>query len=336
MKKFLYLVFCLLAGALGACSSSEEPPAPEAPTPQIIVLFSPGGLGDMSYNDCILQGVQNFKKENPSVDVFLSSPNTLEEVERIFTDWLKRPESNIPVLFVLASSDYEYLVDTYIGEYTLTPNKRLLLFETLKQYDDEKIYTFQVSMYGASYLAGVCARFVEEEKPSLVLLGSSTDVPIRSASDGFTAGYGKLCDIESLADDWTGYVMPSYTYRQMSRWAADYGFIFPVAGGSNTGIYRYSREFADCPYLAGMDVDQSDFSPKITGSVVKRFDRLVHEYFNQWLSEGTMPESQIYGLESGYVDWVISPRYERLLRDLTESRRPEAILKESDYYETGR
>ena len=100
----LHLVMLMLmALAFTSCSDSSEPDSPEV-TPQIIFLFSPGGLGDMSYNDCILEGVQRFKKANPDVDVFIYSPSTIEEAERIFSDWMKRPGSNIPVVFTLASS----------------------------------------------------------------------------------------------------------------------------------------------------------------------------------------------------------------------------------------
>ena len=33
-----------------------------------------------------------------------------------------------------------------------------------------------------------------------------SDSPINIAKDGFVAGYGSDCDVEYLADDWTGYV----------------------------------------------------------------------------------------------------------------------------------
>ena len=78
----------------------------------------------MSYNDCILKGVQRFKKENPTVDIFFYSPDKMEVSERIFSDWVKRPESNIPVLFVFASSDYDELTSRELANITLPPNKR--------------------------------------------------------------------------------------------------------------------------------------------------------------------------------------------------------------------
>ena len=122
------LALFMTAAASSCLSHRDEPePEPERPSPQIIFLFSPGGLGDMSYNDCILRGIQLFKNDNRDIDIYIYSPKSLEESERIFSDWLKRPESNIPVLFALASSDYEPMAEEYLSELALTPNKSILL-----------------------------------------------------------------------------------------------------------------------------------------------------------------------------------------------------------------
>lgn len=147
----------LSACLFSSCSSDDEEMEPETPMPQIVFLFSPGGLGDMSYNDRILEGIQQFKKEHRDIDTYIYSPNTLEEAERIFSDWLARPESAVPVLFALASSDYEPIAEKHLKECSLTANKNILLFEGRKHYADEKIHTFQISMFGASYLAGATA-----------------------------------------------------------------------------------------------------------------------------------------------------------------------------------
>lgn len=322
----------LVAGALSSCNHADEL-EPESPASQIVFLFSPSGLGDMSYNDCILEGVQRFKMEHEDIDIYIYSPESLSEAEKIYSDWLKRPESHIPVLFVLGSSDYEPIVEKYLTQYQLTPNKNLLLFESRKQYDDKQIHTFQISMFGASFLAGVCARHCSDRTP-LVLLANNTDSPINIAKDGFVAGYGSDCDVEYLADDWTGYVSASLAYQKMNDWAADYDFIFPVAGGSNAGIYRYSREFEVSPYLAGMDIDQSSLSNRITGSVINHIDRLIYEHLAEWTSTGTMPDKEIYGLESGYADWMVAPRYESELNSLVIENRQTAIEMEKGYYET--
>lgn len=150
-RAILAMTTFLVTGALSSCNHTDEL-EPESPAPQIVFLFSPGGLGDMSYNDRILEGVQRFKMENGDIDIYIYSPESLQEAEKIFADWLERPQSSIPVLFVLGSSDYEPMAELYLAEHDLTPNKSILLFESRKQYKDENIHTFQISMFGASYI----------------------------------------------------------------------------------------------------------------------------------------------------------------------------------------
>lgn len=332
-KQYFRLLSLLLVLTMTSACSKDDGPVAETPQPQIIFLFSPGGLGDMSYNDCILEGVQRFKLEQPETDIYIYSPESLDEAEKIFSDWLVRPESNIPVLFVLATSDYEPIAEKYLKEHCLTANKSILLFESRKRFEDPNIHTFQISMYGASYLAGATAARCCGDKKALALLANDSDSPIGIARDGFIAGFQGKCDVEYLADDWTGYIQSSLTYQKMSDWSKKYGYIFPVAGGSNAGIYRYSRENEDSPFLAGMDIDQSGLSNKITGSVIKKIDRLIFEYLMEWSTTGTMPDAQLYGLESGYADWKLSPLYKSEYKDVMEQTRQQAITKEIEYYE---
>ena len=56
-RAILAMTTFLVTGALSSCNHTDEL-EPESPAPQIVFLFSPGGLGDMSYNDRILEGVQ--------------------------------------------------------------------------------------------------------------------------------------------------------------------------------------------------------------------------------------------------------------------------------------
>lgn len=333
-KRYFHLLPTLLFVAVSLLScSKEDEPVPDAAMPQIVFLFSPGGLGDMSYNDCILEGVQRFKSENLGIDIYIYSPDSLEEAERIFSDWLVRPGGEVPTLFVLASSDYEPIAEEYLDGYDLSANKSILLFESRKQYADERIHTFQISTFGASFLAGGTAALCTGGGKALVVLANDSDRPIAIARDGFVEGFGGECDVEYLADDWSGYVQASLTYQKMSTWSKEYGFIFPVAGGSNAGIYRYSREYEDSPFLAGMDTDQSGLSNRITGSVIKHIDRLVYEYLTEWTQTGFMPETRLYGLESGYADWQLSPLFESEYNDAVSALRQQAINKEKEYYE---
>ena len=334
-KAITVIVSILLLHSGTSCSSenSDEPDMPDAPIPQIIVLYSPGGLGDQGYNDCILSGIQNFKKDyHRDVEIYQYSPGSLEQAERLLSDWLSLPGSNIPALLVAASNEYEPLAAKLLATKPLTPNKRFLLFET-ENLNKLPVTTFRLSMYGASYLAGVTAAACLEDsnKDAIIVLAHPNDEIIAKAGagfhDGFKAAGGSNVDSEYLADDWSGYISAPLAYRRMKQWSEKYGFIFPVAGGSNQGVYRYTRENNDAPLTVGMDIDQSGLSRNITGSVIKRIDRVAYNYMETWLKTGELPESAVYGLESGYVDWLLSP-YHSEYQPLVESARAEAIKKE--------
>lgn len=324
-----------------ACSSeNDEPiPAPQDPTPQIIVMYGPSGLGDQGYMDCILTGVQNFKRAHYlEADMYQYSPSTMEEAERLVNDWLSLPQSNVPALFVVASSDYEGLITDALSQHSITDNKRMLMFENDVTLD-LPITIFQMSMYGASYLAGVTAaeyvKSLEEDavrKDALILLAHPNDRTIARAGAGFqdgfdSAGLDAKAFTEYLAEDWTGYASAQIAYQRMSKWSKSYSFVFPVAGGSNQGIFRYTREYHDSPLTAGMDVDQSGLSRNITGSVIKHIDKVVYDFMEMWLKTGELPESTVFGLESGYVDWVLSPKYKQY-QPIVDAARQEVIRKE--------
>ena len=74
-------------------------------------------------------------------------------------------------------------------------------------------------------------------------------------------------------------------------------------------------------------------SNQITGSVIKHIDRLIYHYLSEWATVGKLPASQLYGLESGYVDWVVSPLFQDALQSLVENHRQTAITQEKAYYE---
>ena len=283
----------------------------------------------MGYNDQILRGVQE-TKEGKDFMLLFSAPADLTEAERIFSDWLELDTENIECLFVLAGNEYEAMARKYLsdGKYS---DKEVLLFET--SADDIPAYTFSISMYGACYLAG-CAALPFTRNGAAVLCGNRNDVTVNRAAEGFVRGFtdngGQQAGTFYLADDWTGYSMPDSAYRAAAKLAEEYDYLFPVAGGSNLGIYRYAREYPDRFFTAGMDVDQSGYSARITCSVVKHIDRLIGDYLNRWLTGQPLPRQAAYGLESGYIETVVSPGYEDTLQTLVSSFLERAIAAEKN------
>ena len=302
---------------------------------QINVLFSPYGLGDMGYYDNILKGLQTVRKEREGMESYFYAPTDMVEAERIFCDWLSADTKGKESLFVLATIDYEPLASKCLQDmHQLPEGKSVLLFES-RNPDGLPVSYFQISMYGASYLAGVTAANCTLGQP-LIVLGNSNDASVWHAADGFEDGYisqtdAEMVTVQALADDWSGYAKASETYQMMNEWTKNYGFIYSVAGGSNAGIYRYLREYPHGIYTAGMDTDQSALCSQIVGSMVKRIDLLIEDFIIQWLDTGTMPEQTMYGLESGYVDWVLAPSYKDAFQEFVKKERDTAIQKEKEY-----
>ena len=342
-------VMLLMAGyCLTACNDDDTSSSLQASEvkPEVMVLFSFDGLGDGSYNDQILRGIKLMENDhNQDMTIRFINPSTMEEAEAYCNSWWENIDTpvdekgHIPRrLLVLASSDYVDMARRVFAHAEMNINRCVLAFEAEDSGDEtEQIRTFGISMYGASWLAGRTARELGCKHP-LVLLGNSQNTTTYDARDGFVEGFGKAEDgseavVDAIADDWTGYGMPTELYQKMYEYDGKYDFIYAVAGGSNMGAFRYLRENPECGiYTAGMDMDQSPYSTLIVGSMVKHIDLVLYDHLNNWYNKKDLLRYQHYGLESGYINWQIADRYPQL-KPGVESNWQTAIKKEKEYGE---
>ena len=234
-------------------------------------------------------------------------------------------------LLVLADPGYADIARTVVDPALINQDLSVLAFETAAPpLADDPLRTFQLSLFGTSWLAGRTARELGCAHP-LVILGNSSNALTLEGRDGFTAGFQGEVPVDTIANDWQGYCMPMDAYRMMYTWDGNFDFIYSISGGTNMGIYRYLRENPDCGiYTAGMDIDQSPYSTLIPGSMVKRIDLVVYDYLKKWFNKVEVPRHQVFGLESGFVDWVIPDRYS-YLRPAIDALRQEAIEQEKAY-----
>ena len=340
MRKALFPVLILVA-SLVSCKK-DDPEEQTKPLPEIMVLFSPDGLGDMSYNDQILRGIELFmNQEDPEFYISFMAPYDLEDAEFLVQWWWDEkeyyteeygyPDGPPRRLLVLASTEYADIARAVVDPEQINMDLSILAFETEDNMDQtDPLRTFEFSLYGTSWLAGRTALEMGCKSP-LVLLGNSANETTFDGRDGFIDGFGKGVAVDAIADDWAGYGMPMETYRKMYDYDGRFDFIYSISGGSNMGIYRYLRENPDCGiYTAGMDVDQSPYSTLIVGSMVKRIDLVLFDYLQNWYYKVEIPRHQVFGLESGYMDWQIPDRYSHL-RSIIEPLRQEAIAEEKKY-----
>ena len=279
--------------------------------PRLTVVTSVNGLGDMGYYDKIMEGIMNFYEQN-DLKMNLICPQSEEDVKQIIANWQNETRNEQKSLLLLADSEYEKILrqtDIILSEY-----QKILLFESRSTDLPDRVYTFYINRYGVSYLAGCMARY----HTSATIIAAMQDNPlleesIKGFSDGYnSAGNNSNVNVVYLSKDETGFSMPDKAFQIAGD--IENSFIFPLAGGSNSGIYKYSRETPFyMPLIAGMDTDCSLLSPRIPFSVVININRLVEQYLSEWYNGLDYEKCKTYGLEDGITDIVISPVfYERM------------------------
>ena len=275
---------------------------------RVEVILSPGGVGDQGYNDKILRGFQEAAVKY-GFTLAVHVPEAKEQGIQIYEDWLSTPldDDCERSLFVFSGSEYEYLLE----DLTLSDDSRrdVLMLETEREYDG--IYTFNVGCYAASYLAGASSVLDDEgeEQMALIIAANPHDKQVKRAVDGYRDGYlaagGNGCDVHYLSDAPDGgYQMPDEAYRYCMMSDVDYRYYFSVAGASNKGMYRFSRESYNL--AVGMDDNMGLFSFMITMSVVKHMDRIVVDILGDLLARRNIPYHQTFTYLSGYEELVFS------------------------------
>ena len=261
-------------------------------------------------------------------------------------------ESEERQLLILGSNEYEQMVRE--KDIELDKNKTILLFESEAI---QGVNTVRIQRYGISYLAGC---IVAPEGCATIIAALPDDPILTDAISGFTDGFKAYYNEDNvedsyyfstgldtiyLANDYTGYAMPDSTYRLVTE--INNGFIYPLAGGSNNGIYKSIRDNHFALTMAiGMDADCSAHGKSIPFSVIIRTDKLIEDYLTMWVDGKELPSHSSYGLKDGYTDIVISPYFydmnmqwkpyyekENYWEDAYYKYKEEAIEKESEYEE---
>lgn len=277
------------------------------PLPRVTVLTATNGVGDNGYNDQILAGVMQVN-ESEDISLSLITPANLAEAEKVLEEWRSKEQSAARELLVLASNEYEPLLGDFSVE--LPSSRHILLIESDKSVPQKNISSVAVRRYGISFLSGCMAR---EAEVAYVMAAMPSDSYIGDAVKGFVDAYrssGKETEVIYLADDESGYSMPGKAYKIMQE--IEYNaFVYPLAGGSNSGVYKSAREQEFCAQLiAGMDVDCSRYSTRVPFSV--RFDmkRITASLLEEWLASGELQKHYVYGMaDEDAVSMVINPDF---------------------------
>ena len=335
---FLLLLSVILLAT--ACSDDDgpllTPPAPGEK--KVYLLFSPNGLGDMSFNDRILSAASTFVLEQENMSIDYLSPADYAEGEEFFLQWLNTATSKDSTIMVLPDHAYEAFVEKHKN--LIDPARHCILLPDSRR-DDLPAHTLYISYYGACYWAGLLQTSTfGEEYQTAILKANNQNIVLNEMEDGFaqgvTDGGSRIAHTWVLDPEGTGgYDQVQEAYELAAQLPeANVTTLFAIAGGSNMGIYRFTREFPGSFLVPGIDVDQSGISPDVPFSLLKHIDRLLAEHLKLWAEGEPQPASpHIVGLAEGYTDLVISERYKELYPDYVQYK-DIAIQKEAAYERT--
>lgn len=343
----IYVFFvCLFTVFLTACSNSL-PFAPESNEKasffSILTVYSPNGLGDQSYNDNIYRGFCETLKGHENLAIEAYTPTNFKDAENAIQRWFD--EKNNPAitqfvkkrLLVLTNASYESLLKEH-SDWQNTDKNEILWLDNRNQ-DSLNVYSRYIPLYGASHLAGQVIHELGVNKAACVLANPVLE-PLEQSLEGFSEGFKKAGgkfdsdDIYYLATNADGGFNIANSLYQLSYKldSAGYRFVLPVAGGSNAGILRYTREFADSNtfYTCGMDVDQQIYSKQVAFSIVKRMDLVVKNFVEKWLADSTLEKNKTYGLLDNYAEIVIADQFKNINVNY-DKQREIAAEAEEDY-----
>ena len=321
---FIMLFLCV------ACSDGGDAEKELSDRFHVDILFSTSGLGDTGYNDAILYGIQQASMKH-GFRLDFHQPMTVDAGWKCYQEWLDKPDDAAKRLFIFASSDYEQILRE--NSPSERENREVLCFESDSPI--EHVASFRLNMYGASYYIGKLAGRIVPS--AAALLANPFDALISESEEGFRAGFcseretGNY-DVFYLAEAGNeGYNLPDSAYRASFEIFQNYSFVWPLAGGSNNGVFRYTREYPKSVFTAGVDADMSAFSNGIICSLVKRMDLVLDDYLSCWMKGEQLPDFAVYGLDTDYIQVELSGNYLESLSELTTGLKEEAIEKEKQY-----
>lgn len=312
-----------------SCTIKEFFEEPDYPEHLVRVLFSSGGLGDLSFNDGILRGILE-EKEKTSFRLYYTSPADMVQAEQIIRQWLEE-DNTVYCYTILVGSEYAELIRRLqFGSF----KSNWLILDTPGQ--GLNITALRYYGFGTSFLTGMAVRSYTHADTVAFMGGQNLDF-IEECRKGFQAGFihagGQKVLSFYLSDKPDGFALADNAYRLADSLYQKYTFIYAVAGGSNNGIYEYLRKNPDIEgYTNGVDVDQSDYSDRIIGSVVKNIGECAGEYIRKWVQGNPVTEYKIYDLQSGNITFLIAERYKSSLEHIVRNSFNVAVNKELEYY----
>lgn len=286
MKKLLALMLALVF-ILSACGGTSTPPAKDGeatgegettgePGLKVVIVTSPSGVDDGSFNQDNYKGILAFQKANPNTEV-----KPVQETTGDVKASIQAVRDVVADYDVIVTPGFQFAGISEIAEEN--PDKKFVLIDSEpspigEKKEFENVYSMMFAEEESGFFAGVAAAL--ETKTGKVAVVNGIAYPSNvNYQYGFESGVnyavkhlGAKAEIVELASnpgtDVTG-VNVGGNYigdfadepggKVVGKSLIDQGvdILFVAAGGSGNGVFTAAKE-ADGVMLIGCDVDQYD------------------------------------------------------------------------------
>lgn len=325
MKKLFFRLLPVLAAllCLTACGKEAEPNVQW----EVTAVLPHSGLGDLGCNDQIYLGICCIR-EQLDCRVVERRPSGIAEGIEMAGQWMQQaPRKGQHRLLILCDEGYADAVRQQ--GWTNTDESAILQLDC--QDAELDIYTRNMPLYGACFAVGrLCKETLEGTgKHAALVMANPHDTSIGSGKEGFLEGAqmeGVETDVYYLQEQaGSGYTEPSDLYHLCFDIAPQTGFLLPLAGGSNKGVYEYGREsHSHVIWTCAVGSDLSYLSYTAAYGIMQYADLLLLDFTRRWREQQPNEKHLTCGLASGYVRVDVNTlfddqsAFEAIINDATE------------------
>ncbi len=281
--KILVLSLVLSIVLVGCTGGGEEPAEPTEGTGdldnglRIVVVTSPSGVDDGSFNEDNYNGVLNFIESNPNAEV-----NTVKEPTGDPAAGVQAVADVVADYDVIITPGFQFAGVSSIA--VENPDKKFVLIDSFPQEIDgeevfENIYAMTFAEEEPGFLAGMAAALETETNKVAVVNGIAFPTNV-NYQFGFESGvnyvnamYDRDVEIVELASyagtdingdnvggNYAGDFSDEATGKVIGNALIEEGcdIIFVVAGGTGNGVFTAAKEANTDVKVIGGDVDQYD------------------------------------------------------------------------------
>ncbi|MDR1587439.1 MAG: BMP family ABC transporter substrate-binding protein [Treponema sp.] len=296
-EKAFFITVMLLASALFSVYGGGKQAAPASGATKVAVVFGLGGLGDKSFNDDAMTGIQRAKTEL-GIEYQYVEPKEIAEIEGHHRYFARSGEYE---LIIGIGFDSEDAIELVGAEF---PNQKFAVIDGETKISDN-VVSMSFKDNEKTYLIGVIAGLTT--KTNKIGMVGGMDIPlINSFAAGYRAGARSVNPNIQVDVRYVGAWNDANTGKElaMSLYNAGADIVYAAAGGSGLGVFSAAK---DANKLAvGADVNQIPLDPDhIFLSSIRRVDNAVYNEIEKVVKGGFKGGRFIPGLKEGVVGYTV-------------------------------